>query len=48
MVEGTVDVIALPMFQGRTQQLWGVEITRRSDGKLVARGQVRLFNRPRE
>jgi len=48
MVEGRVDVIALPIFQGRTQQLWGVEITRRSDGKLVARGQLRLFNRPRD
>ena len=48
MVSGKVDVIALPIFQGKTQQLWGVEITRPSDGKLVARGQLRLFNRPRE
>jgi 1,4-dihydroxy-2-naphthoyl-CoA hydrolase len=48
MVNGRVDVIAQPIFQGRSQQLWGVEITRESDGKLVARGQVRLYNRPRE
>ncbi len=32
------------MFVGRTQQVWVVEITRPSDGKLVARGQVRLQN----
>jgi 1,4-dihydroxy-2-naphthoyl-CoA hydrolase len=44
--EGTVDVVAEPIFQGRNQQLWAVEITRRSDGKLVARGQLRLYNRP--
>jgi 1,4-dihydroxy-2-naphthoyl-CoA hydrolase len=43
---GAIDVVAEPIFQGRTQQLWGVEITRRSDGKLVARGQLRLYNRP--
>src|ERR1700733_5830394 len=30
--------------QGRTQQLWQVEIRRPDDGKLVARGQVRLQN----
>jgi 1,4-dihydroxy-2-naphthoyl-CoA hydrolase len=45
--EGAVDVVAEPIFQGRSQQLWGVDITRRSDGKLVARGQLRLYNRPR-
>jgi len=27
---------------GRTQQLWQVAIRRVSDGKLVARGQVRF------
>jgi acyl-coenzyme A thioesterase PaaI-like protein len=30
--------------QGRTQQLWQVEIRRPDDDKLVARGQVRLQN----
>ena len=42
--EGRVDVVGTPVFVGRTQQLWTVEITRPSDGKLVARGQVRLQN----
>ena len=36
-----VEVLAEPIFQGRTQQLWQVSITRLSDGKLVARGQFR-------
>ena len=31
-----------PVHSGRRQQLWQVEITRSSDGKLVARGQVRF------
>lgn len=31
-----------PLHEGRTQQLWEVRITRSSDGKLVARGQVRF------
>ena len=31
-----------PLHQGRRQQLWEVRITRASDGKLVARGQVRF------
>jgi uncharacterized protein (TIGR00369 family) len=42
--EGRVDAAGTPVFVGRTQQLWTVEITRPSDGKLVARGQVRLQN----
>ena len=42
--EGRVDAVGTPVFVGRTQQLWTVEITRPSDGKLVARGQVRLQN----
>ena len=41
--EGRVDVVAEPIQQGRTQQLWQVLLTR-EDGKLVARGQVRLQN----
>jgi 1,4-dihydroxy-2-naphthoyl-CoA hydrolase len=43
MTEGRVDVVAEPIQQGRTQQLWQVSLTR-DDGKLVARGQVRLQN----
>lgn len=42
---GRIDVLAEPIQQGRTQQLWLVTITR-EDGKAVARGQVRLQNVP--
>ena len=41
---GRLDAVATPIQQGRTQQLWQVEIRRPDDGKLVARGQVRLQN----
>ena len=44
MTAGRVDVVAEPVQQGRTQQLWQVLLTRAEDGKLVARGQVRLQN----
>jgi uncharacterized protein (TIGR00369 family) len=44
MTAGRVDVVAEPIQQGRTQQLWQVQLTRADDGKLVARGQVRLQN----
>jgi len=40
-VEGDLRVTATPIQQGRTQQLWQCEIAR-PDGKLVARGQLRL------
>ena len=43
---GRLDVIATAIHQGRTQQLWQVEIRRPEDQKLVARGQVRLQNVP--
>jgi 1,4-dihydroxy-2-naphthoyl-CoA hydrolase len=43
---GRLDVVAVPVHQGRTQQLWQVELRRQDDGKLVARGQVRLQNIP--
>ncbi|RBY74456.1 PaaI family thioesterase [Geodermatophilus sp. TF02-6] len=43
--EGRLDVVAEPVQQGRSQQLWQVLLTR-ADGKLVARGQVRLQNVP--
>ena len=41
---GRLEVLAIPVHHGRTQQLWQVEIRRPEDGKLVARGQVRLQN----
>jgi 1,4-dihydroxy-2-naphthoyl-CoA hydrolase len=44
MRTGRVDVVAEPITQGRTQQLWGVEIRRSEDGRLVATGQLRLAN----
>jgi len=46
MTAGRLDVVAEPVQQGRTLQLWLVTITRAEDGKLVARGQVRLQNVP--
>jgi uncharacterized protein (TIGR00369 family) len=42
--EGRLNVRAQAIQQGRTQQLWRVEISRPEDGKLVALGQVRLQN----
>src|SRR5438552_16734840 len=44
LVRSRVRVVAEPIHQGATQQLWEVNITRAEDGKLVARGQVRLQN----
>jgi uncharacterized protein (TIGR00369 family) len=44
MSEGRVEIVATPIVQGRTQQLWNVDITRASDGRLVATGQLRLQN----
>lgn len=46
MREGRLDVIAEPLTQGRTQQLWQVDIIRGNDGKRVAHGKVRLQNVP--
>ena len=46
MTTGRLDVVAEPVQQGRTLQLWQVLLTRADDGKLVARGQVRLQNVP--
>lgn len=42
--EGVILGRATPIHRGSTQQLWQVNITRESDGKLVAQGQVRLQN----
>ncbi|WP_299956199.1 PaaI family thioesterase [uncultured Modestobacter sp.] len=44
---GRLDVVAEPVQQGKTLQLWLVTLTR-EDGKTVARGQVRLQNVSRE
>jgi 1,4-dihydroxy-2-naphthoyl-CoA hydrolase len=46
MTAGRLAVVAEPVQQGRTLQLWQVSLTRAEDGKLVARGQVRLQNVP--
>jgi 1,4-dihydroxy-2-naphthoyl-CoA hydrolase len=43
-VSGRLDVDARAVYQGRTQQLWEVVISRSSDLKDVARGKVRLQN----
>jgi uncharacterized protein (TIGR00369 family) len=45
-VEGRLNVQATAVSQGRNLQLWLVELTN-ADGKLIARGQVRLFNQAR-
>jgi 1,4-dihydroxy-2-naphthoyl-CoA hydrolase len=41
---GRLAVEATAIHQGRTQQLWQVEIRRPEDHKMIARGQVRLQN----
>jgi 1,4-dihydroxy-2-naphthoyl-CoA hydrolase len=46
MTSGRLHVVAEPIQQGRTLQLWQVVLTRSDDGKVVARGQVRLQNVP--
>lgn len=42
--DGVILGKATPIHRGRTQQLWQVDVTRESDGRLVAQGQVRLQN----
>jgi 1,4-dihydroxy-2-naphthoyl-CoA hydrolase len=44
VTEGRILVEALPLQQGRTQQLWEVRITRAGDGALVTLGHLRLQN----
>lgn len=46
--DGRLEVVATAVHQGRSQQLWQVEIRRPDDQKLVARGQVRLQNMDRD
>ena len=41
---GRVRATGTPILTGRTQQIWLVEIEREEDGKLVARGQLRVQN----
>ena len=43
LTDGTVTVEAIALSQGRTQQLWRVDITDES-GRLVAHGELRLQN----
>ncbi|WBB57504.1 PaaI family thioesterase [Verrucosispora sp. WMMD573] len=43
VAEGELVAVGTPVHRGRSQQLWQVEITD-ADGRLVARGQVRLQN----
>lgn len=40
--EGVLEAVAEPVHVGRLQHLWQVRVWRESDGKVVARGQVRL------
>lgn len=43
---GRVRATGTPILRGRTQQSWLVEIEREDDGKMVARGQLRVRNLP--
>lgn len=45
--EGELTAVGTPLHQGRSQQLWQVEI-RDEAGRLVSRGQVRLQNLARD
>ncbi|HEU4427835.1 MAG TPA: PaaI family thioesterase [Myxococcota bacterium] len=39
---GELTCVGTPVHQGRSAHVWQVEVTRSSDRKLVARGQVRF------
>jgi len=41
---GRANVVARAIQQGATQQLWEVDITRDSDGQVLAQGRLRLQN----
>jgi len=40
--EGNLEAVATPLHQGRTYQIWQAIVSRSSDAKPIARGQVRL------
>lgn len=42
--EGTIVATAEPVHRGRSQQLWLVEVRDEAEGRLRARGQVRMHN----
>ena len=42
--EGSLTSTARPVHRGRSQQVWVVETVADDNGKVVARGQVRLQN----
>ncbi|GAA4729910.1 hypothetical protein GCM10023350_11440 [Nocardioides endophyticus] len=42
--EGAMTSTATPVHRGRSQQVWLVETFGDEDGRLVARGQVRIHN----
>lgn len=44
VTEGALTSTGVPLHQGRLQQLWLIETRSDADGRLVARGQVRLQN----
>ena len=44
MREGTIRAVATPIHQGRSQQVWQVEMSDPANDRLVSRSQVRLHN----
>jgi uncharacterized protein (TIGR00369 family) len=42
--EGAMTSTATPVHRGRSQQVWQVETVSDADGRVAARGQVRLQN----
>jgi uncharacterized protein (TIGR00369 family) len=44
VTDGALTSTGVPLHQGRLQQLWLIETHSDADGRLVARGQVRLQN----
>ena len=45
--EGVLTAVATPIHRGRTQQLWSVDV-RDEAGRLVAKGELRVANLPKE
>ncbi len=44
MREGTIRAVATPIHQGRSQQVWQVEMSDPAEDRLISRAQVRLHN----